>query len=99
MVRAPFKLSLGVRGSNPLSVLISYMEDDIEIKITNCCYFRGGGKGWNRKPYRIRKYQNYGFTMNRQLAEKLTDKEILDRVNRRHHNIWTMSTSKVKRKL
>jgi len=78
------------------------MKDKVIVTVTNCCYYRGGGKGWNRKPYRIRKYQNLDFFIDEEKWKTYTQKQLLDYINGRfyHHGslVWVMTTSKVKLK-
>lgn len=74
----------------------------VNIVITNCCFYRGGGKNSKRKPFRIRKFQNVHHRISKEKLEKYTDEQILNsyhgKIFLNGYPIWVTSTSSIKRK-
>ena len=80
-------------------------EKKVSITVSNCTYYRGGGKGWNSKPFRLRKFQNISWEVPIEMYNKLTEKELLEYLDGRMYvsngggnfsPVWVTSTSKIK---
>lgn len=77
------------------------MTEYINVVITNCAHYRGGGKGEKGTPHRMRKYQNHHTIVSKKDWETMSEKELLDRCHmNRYKNgsyVYIMSTSRMKK--
>lgn len=79
---------------------VKISEPIVLVKITNVCYYRGGGKGWNRKPFRVRKYQNIHWNISEEKWKTWSEERILMYLNGRMYQnglpVWIMKNSRIK---